>query len=1064
MKNKITPIVIMLICLTGMFLVPFPFPGKIPSVRGDPSGWVAGFSYRKKEVISQTTGAGIGYQVAFITFYGSGTDGNITQAYFKFGSIYLNGHCNYDFSDIRFTASDGKTLLCYWRENSYAYLNATFWVKLTDDLTVAPSTLYIYYGNPSAFDISSGTRTFPLYDDFNILSSLNTSLWNNENPDGTCEVGTYTMPYFPGETQKCLHIGTSSYVAMTYGTPCVPSDIGKNVNATGVGYVGKLLDYSNGVPDWIISGLWMYSHYGSLSLFIVGGTGAGTSGTTNNVDTGGVVESVPTFGLGYAVRCRCANPYPFWTWGECLFGFGTTHTSTDYTDAYITNSVAWSAINSISSGSGTMELSPYLYPASTDSPFWTVNVGRNNTGNCDRYWGYGLGYTEQYYATSGTISSYIPQGNLHISMIADLQQSGVYESSAYYDWILVRKYMDPEPAHISGTGTGIENKLNVGIKLPDLEAGGWVFCDWKFYTFNITAQLPGSGYWSFVSLSFLDQAKSNCTILYDVVHNQFTVWNQSTEENKRYIRISQVMSPMIQDPVNNETFYFDFEIWFTSNLVDTYIKPVDIYMWGNWTGGSISWIFPGQFKIYNKGGDSLDYHSSNLVLAHRITGADVFEFYAQGNSSSSGFQYVYNDFFFRNLQHIKELYQINARVAYPGFSCSYGMDYYTQKDGWVPGWYVDLIPMNITNPRATGSNCYWCWYVTWYFRNTLVKTDYVFTFPDGNPQNNGEFAYTRLWVDLWFNMMNGSSVWGGRINSYYYPMVNNADPWLRILSSSWGVDDKKNKESECFGRLTHNDGSTCQSQEIIFERAWSELGVNNDPTYNQQVTQMYADVQDLTLGKVPLTGIDTPAFDETKVPTMQQGGFLGCIIAGFSAIGKWLADNIIWGGLSLWGNFVGFLDTIGALLGHPHFFSDLFTAVIQDITYFVDSFGYMISLVYDFFLLIWALFSSFVITLGNLIAALLNTLTIFQNIMNGTIGAGGNVWNQLNISGWILLFLIFYPLYLLILWEDEGSDAVMRQLNFIFGIAVGLFNFFEMIISHIVSIAGTIIESIPVVE
>jgi len=617
------------------------------------------------------------------------------------------------------------------------------------------------------------------------------------------------------------------------------------------------------------------------------------------------------------------------------------------------------------------------------------------------------------------------------------------------------------------SGFGMPSGYFDDLSAPNLDAGNWVFANWKFYTFNITTVLPadtGATAWDFLRFSFLDMALHNITVFYDVDNNAFTVWNESEFEHERYIRIKQLDNPLIQDPNDPEIFYCDFEIWFTENIVDTYQELVDVYLWGNYSGGTgVPTTFQDVFYIYNRGGFSLNYARSSSN-AYRIAGGDVFEFYAQSNASASGIEWVYADYLWRNLQHIKELFQIQARVAYPGFTLAYGMDYYTKADGWIHGWELDLSAINITVPRVSGSEAYWCWLAAWYFNDTFIKNEYIFTFPQGNPANDGDYASSRIWLDFWFNSMNGSSTWGGRVNSYYYPVKDNADAWLRVLSTNWGADDKRQKESLCFGTLKHDDGSTCQTQEIIFARTWSKVTVSNHLTLIQKITQFFADVQDLTLGKIPLIGIQTPSFDETKMPALQSGGFLGALFSGFQWVGKWLADNIVWGGLNLWGNFVGFLDTIAAMLGSPGFFTNLFTRIGEGIDYMAQGFTFAFQILVQIFILISSLLGAFVSVLTDLISSLVNTITTFQDLMSGAIGGAGNLWNDLGISSWLTVALIFYPLYLIFLWEDQGMEPVLQQLGWIFGIASWLFTFFIQIIQFVIGMITSIIESIPIAE
>jgi hypothetical protein len=139
-------------------------------------GWLSGWLYRKSHVINPASGAGTGYQVKIIVHYGTGTDSG--------ADVYLNGKCRTDFGDIRFTASDGSTLLSYWMESYVASDNAVFWVKVNDDLSTNAATIYVYYGNPSATTTSNGDATFLFFDDF-LGTALDPNKWTQITPGHT---------------------------------------------------------------------------------------------------------------------------------------------------------------------------------------------------------------------------------------------------------------------------------------------------------------------------------------------------------------------------------------------------------------------------------------------------------------------------------------------------------------------------------------------------------------------------------------------------------------------------------------------------------------------------------------------------------------------------------------------------------------------------------------------------------------------------------------------------------------------------------------------------------------
>ena len=80
---------------------------------------------------------------------------------FDFANTQSNGN------DIRFTASDGLTLLNYWIQSySQAGQTGTIWVTVPTLPAGAVTTIYMYYDNPNAAAASSGSSTFPFFSDF----------------------------------------------------------------------------------------------------------------------------------------------------------------------------------------------------------------------------------------------------------------------------------------------------------------------------------------------------------------------------------------------------------------------------------------------------------------------------------------------------------------------------------------------------------------------------------------------------------------------------------------------------------------------------------------------------------------------------------------------------------------------------------------------------------------------------------------------------------------------------------------------------------------------------------
>jgi hypothetical protein len=175
-------------------------------------GWLSGWKYRKSHVINPASGAGTNYQVKIIAHYGTGTDYNDNTKVPPEGHIYCNGHSRTDFGDVRFTKSDGTTLLDYWMESYTAGDNAVFWVEVADDLSTNAVTIYIYYGNATATTTSNIFNTFPLADDFNRADSATVGEGWTEDEDagvGALSIESNTLKIVQYQNYYC-HIEKSA--------------------------------------------------------------------------------------------------------------------------------------------------------------------------------------------------------------------------------------------------------------------------------------------------------------------------------------------------------------------------------------------------------------------------------------------------------------------------------------------------------------------------------------------------------------------------------------------------------------------------------------------------------------------------------------------------------------------------------------------------------------------------------------------------------------------------------------------------------------------------------------
>ncbi|MBU2213890.1 DUF2341 domain-containing protein, partial [Patescibacteria group bacterium] len=113
------------------------------------TGWLTGWSTRKKITVQSTY-----------------VDSNLTNfpLYVKVNAdTDIGGAAKSDGTDIRFTQSDGVTLLSYERE-SYSVTGGSatghFWVKVPSISSSAGAELYLYYGNPNGSDGEDSTNVW----------------------------------------------------------------------------------------------------------------------------------------------------------------------------------------------------------------------------------------------------------------------------------------------------------------------------------------------------------------------------------------------------------------------------------------------------------------------------------------------------------------------------------------------------------------------------------------------------------------------------------------------------------------------------------------------------------------------------------------------------------------------------------------------------------------------------------------------------------------------------------------------------------------------------------------
>ena len=144
---------------------------------GEEQNWLEGWKYRRRIVITELSGNTLtDFQVKIV----------LTPDNFDYSKVKSNGE------DIRFTDDDGTTLLSYWIEQWNPVGESIIWVKVPSIPASSSTSIYIYYGNPTANSKSNGDETFEFFDDF-IGDSLDESKWITNTNQYSVENGHIKM-------------------------------------------------------------------------------------------------------------------------------------------------------------------------------------------------------------------------------------------------------------------------------------------------------------------------------------------------------------------------------------------------------------------------------------------------------------------------------------------------------------------------------------------------------------------------------------------------------------------------------------------------------------------------------------------------------------------------------------------------------------------------------------------------------------------------------------------------------------------------------------------------------
>ena len=600
-----------------------------------------------------------------------------------------------------------------------------------------------------------------------------------------------------------------------------------------------------------------------------------------------------------------------------------------------------------------------------------------------------------------------------------------------------------------------ETFSDLTITVTNMEGcGNWLFAEERYYNFEANVTLFDASL-DTLQVKFTDEGGN---VLQWFYKNSTVDYVGIAEGSNDFMRLRDIVNG---DVIHDEsTISVTFKVYLTNKIMDT--ADVNLWMKANaTTGEETDWELVGAnyFHIYSIGGFSFSTNSTGN--AGRITGGDVFDFYAENGSS------IQSEIIFRDLQHIKIapsfFFEPLSEVVNPAFHVTYRFDYCGADDeGWVTGFGVTLFPVVAITGTGPGAERHIIYNVTLHNRGEIIESINMSTYIRYTGSDPGLEGESKVFFDLWFNKVNASSTVGVRVNAYEYPMIESAFSWIAWLQgATWSPNEGLRKDVMLFAPLLDAANETLYAPEIKLIRVYVNLTQTDLGDYFRTEIRDYS-IWDLTFDQAdPFNGVQTPPMDDTKVPFIYGGGLLGSLWSALSGLWTGIFGPVL---LTFWDVFVGFLDTIAAALGAPHFFSNLFTWIGESLEFMVTGAEYLMTIMGSLFTLLGSLLGAFLTTMGDLITSAVTTITMFTDMMAGGYGVGADLFETFQIMTWLQVAIIFYPLYLVILWDQKGMDAVIKQLSMMFGILFWLFGFFVTVIMFTINLITSFIEAIPLAE
>lgn len=400
-----------------------------------------------------------------------------------------------------------------------------------------------------------------------------------------------------------------------------------------------------------------------------------------------------------------------------------------------------------------------------------------------------------------------------------------------------------------------------------------------------------------------------------------------------------------------------FLISLSRNCMDK--EGVSLYLWANATNGityPYQVVNASHFDIYNLGGITRSSLSGN---ASKIAGGDTFEMWAKNSSWININQTFYH------LEHYHAQFAIQLLDEGGNGEDELWQDFdhgpleiHTDSQDWILEiyWsYFDAVNKEFVKGMSVklfmqegdqGTDDHWTSInASWYdYQNNLIKSDIVNCFIENEPR-----AQIRLWLDLWFNKVNASTVSGGRVSAYYYGMRKTvsflwAGDWYPFLSNS--------TESMFFTQNRDYLGNITSSMNLELVTVGMNLSRPHTAWGQDDFTVkiLNFDISEFSIASSDqVRGVDTPIRVDTRVPDMEPSGFLAPLYSAIMRLANWIWEafsylgQLIWDGLasqfpwftSFWESMTNAIQTLG------EFFVTLWNYILSFLQFLYSIFQYV---------------------------------------------------------------------------------------------------------------------------